>query len=110
MEVFAVYAIIETGGFQFRVEPDMKLSVPRMDAEEEATVRFDQVLLVSGDDGSVSVGTPLVENAFVEASVVRHFRGDKVEVFKRKRRKGYMRKTGHRQDLTEVLIQSINGG
>ena len=105
-----MYAIIETGGFQFRVEPDMKLSVPRMDAEEDSTVRFDSVLLVSGDDGKVSVGAPLVENAFVEASVVRHFRGDKIQVFKRKRRKGYMRKTGHRQELTEVLIQSINGG
>jgi large subunit ribosomal protein L21 len=110
MEVFPLYAIIETGGFQFRVEPDMKLSIPRMDADEEATVRFDSVLLVSGDDGKVSVGAPLVENAYVEASVIRHYRGDKIQVFKRKRRKGYMRKTGHRQDLTEVHIQTINGG
>jgi large subunit ribosomal protein L21 len=104
-----LYAIIETGGFQFRVEPEMKLSVPRMEAEEESNVRFDRVLLVSGDDGHVSVGTPLVENAFVEASVLRHFRGDKVEVFRRKRRKGFIKKTGHRQDLTEVLIRSISG-
>ena len=104
-----MYAIIETGGFQFRVEPEMKLTVPRMDAEEESTVRFDQVLLFSGKDGKVNVGTPLVQDAWVEASVLRHFRGDKVEIFKRKRRKGYMKKTGHRQDYTEVLIQSING-
>ena len=104
-----MYAIIETGGFQFRVEQDMKLSIPRMDADEESSVRFDQVLLISGDDGEVSVGTPHVENAWVEASVLRHFRGDKIQVFKRKRRKGYMKMTGHRQELTEVLIQSING-
>jgi large subunit ribosomal protein L21 len=104
-----LYAIIETAGFQFRVEPEMKLSVPRMEADEESTVRFDRVLLVSGDDGQVSVGTPLVENAYVEASILRHFRGDKVEVFKRKRRKGYIKKTGHRQDLTEVIIRSISG-
>ncbi len=105
-----MYAIIEAGGFQFHVEPEMKLTVPRMDADEESTIRFDRVLLISGEDGKVNIGAPLVEDAWVEASVLRHFRGKKVEVFKRKRRKGYMKKTGHRQDYTEVLIQSINGG
>ncbi len=110
MEVSALYAIIETGGTQFRVEPDMKLSVPRISAEENSTVKFDRVLFLSDDEGKAHIGAPHLEGASVEVLVVRHFRGKKVYVFKRKRRKGSMKKTGHRQGYTEIVVQSITPG
>lgn len=105
-----MYAIIETGGTQFRVEPDMKLSVPRIGAEENSTVKFDRVLFLSDDEGKAHIGAPHLESASVDVLIVRHFRGEKIHVFKRKRRKGSMKKTGHRQDYTEILVQSITLG
>ena len=102
-----MYAIVETGGFQFKVEPGMKLNVPRMEKEEGDTVELDRVLLVAdGDD--VEVGAPLVEGAIVKAEVLQHGRGKKITVYKRKRRKGYERTKGHRQDYSRIEIKSID--
>ena len=101
-----MYAIVEIAGQQFKVEKDQQIFVHRLDAEEGAKVDFDKVLLVD-NDGKVNVGAPAVEGAKVTAKVVSHVKGDKVLVFKKKRRKGYRVKNGHRQDLTEILIQKI---
>lgn len=104
-----MYAIIETGGFQFRVEPGMRLNVPKISSEEGASISLDRVMLLAdGDD--VAVGSPVVEGASVEATVLEHGRGGKITVYKRKRRKGYERTRGHRQDYTRIEIQSINRG
>ena len=104
-----MYAIIETGGFQFRVEPGMKLNVPRIPSEEGDSIVIDRVLLV-GEGDDVAVGTPLVEKSTVEAEVLEYGRGKKITVYKRKRRKGYEKKQGHRQDYTRIEIKSINRG
>ena len=104
-----MYAIIESGGFQFRIEPGMKLNVPRLTAEEGDSVTIDKVMLLA-DGEDVSVGSPLVEGASVEAQVLEHGRGGKITVYKRKRRKGYEKTTGHRQDYTRIEIKSINKG
>jgi len=101
-----MYAIVEIAGQQFKVEKDQMIFVHRLDAEEGSTLTFDKVYLV--DDGSqVQVGMPVVSGASVAARVVAHKRGDKVLVFKKKRRKSYQKMTGHRQDLTQVLIEGI---
>ena len=103
------YAIIRTGGLQFRVEPGQTLRIPNLAAEVGSSITFDEVLL--GSDGStVHAGTPLVPGAKVTAEVVRHGRGDKIVVFKFKRRKNYARKQGHRQPFTEVKINDITLG
>jgi large subunit ribosomal protein L21 len=105
-----MYAIIVTGGQQFRVEPGMRLSVPRLDGAEGSSISFDKVLLIGGDgEGELRIGTPTLEKALVEAQVVRQMRGPKLEIFHRKRRKGYEKKTGHRQELTEIRITGITG-
>jgi len=102
-----MYAIVEIAGQQFKVAQDQKLFVHRLDAKEGAKVSFDQVLLV--DDGKqVTVGAPAIAGASVEAKVVGHLKGDKVIVFKKKRRKGYRVKNGHRQALTELVIEGIS--
>jgi len=88
-----LYAIIETGGFQFKVEPGMKLNVPRIESGEGDSINLDRVLLV-GDGDDVEVGTPMIAGASVEAEVLEHGRGKKIIVFKRKRRKGYEKNTG----------------
>ncbi len=103
------YAIIRTGGFQFRAEPGKTLRVPTIEADVGATVTFDQVLLGSDGD-SVRAGEPLLDGASVSAEVVRHGRGPKIIVFKFKRRKNYRRKQGHRQNFTEVRINDITLG
>jgi large subunit ribosomal protein L21 len=103
-----LYAVIETGGLQYRVEPGMKLSVAKLDTGEGETVSFDKVMLVSGADG-VRIGTPLIAHAVVRAKVLSHVRGPKITVFHRKRRKGHEKRTGHRQDLTNVEITEIAG-
>jgi large subunit ribosomal protein L21 len=103
-----MYAIVEIAGQQFKVEAGKKIFVHRLDAEGGKEIDFDQVLLVD-DDGKVSVGTPLVSGITVQGKVVDHVRGDKVIVFKKKRKKGYRVKNGHRQDLTQVEILSIGG-
>lgn len=102
-----MYAIVEIAGKQFKAEPDATLFVPfHADANQGDTVTFDRVLLVGGD--APSVGTPVVEGASVEAEVLGHVRGDKVIVFKKKRRKRYRRTRGHRQNYTQIRITTVN--
>ena len=101
-----MYAIVEMAGQQFKVAKDQKVYVHRLQTEEGKKVTFDNVLLlVDGKD--VTIGAPAINGAAVEAKVVKHLRGDKVIVFKKKRRKGYKKKNGHRQSLTEIVIESI---
>ncbi|EAQ99786.1 50S ribosomal protein L21 [Maribacter sp. HTCC2170] len=101
-----MYAIVEMAGQQFKVAKDQKVYVHRLQTEEGKKVTFDNVLLL--DDGkNVTVGAPAIDGAAVEAKVVKHLRGDKVIVFKKKRRKGYAVKNGHRQSLTEIIVESI---
>jgi large subunit ribosomal protein L21 len=101
-----MYAIIRTGGKQFRAEPGKTLRIPSLAIEPGETVTFDEVLLGSSGD-AVQVGAPLVSGAAVTAEVVRHGRGEKIIIFKHKRRKNYRRKQGHRQGFTEVRINDI---
>ena len=101
-----MYAVVEIQGSQFKVEKDQKLFVNRIDAKEGSKISFDNVLLL--DDGKkVQVGKPNLSGASVEAKVVAHIKDDKVIVFKKKRRKGYKVKNGHRQPITEIIIQGI---
>ncbi|MCL6273985.1 50S ribosomal protein L21 [Muricauda sp. 2012CJ35-5] len=101
-----MYAIVEMAGQQFKVAKDQKVYVHRLQTEEGKKVTFDKVLLLE-DNGNVTVGAPVIEGAAVEAKVVKHLKGDKVIVFKKKRRKGYRVKNGHRQSLTEIVVESI---
>ena len=101
-----MYAIVDIAGQQFKVAKDQKVYVHRLDAKTGTKVSFDQVLLLY-DGGKVTVGAPAIANAPVEAKVVKHLKDDKVIVFKKKRRKGYRVKNGHRQSLTEIVIESI---
>jgi len=104
-----MYAIVEIAGQQFKVQKDQQVFVHRLQAEEGSKVSFDAVYLV--DDGkTVTVGAPSVEGAQVTAKVEKHLKGDKVIVFKKKRRKGYTKKNGHRQYLTSIVIDSITLG
>ena len=99
-------AIVKISGKQFKVAKDTKLFVNRIDAKEGSKVSFDDVLLI--DNGSkVIVGNPVVKDASVEAKVIKHLKDDKVIVFKKKRRKGYRVKNGHRQSLTEIIIEKV---
>jgi large subunit ribosomal protein L21 len=101
-----MYAIVEIAGHQFKVEKDQKVFVNRLATEEGKNVSFDNVLLLADGD-KVTVGAPAITGAQVGAKVLKHLKGDKVIVFKKKRRKGYRVKNGHRQSLTEILIESI---
>ncbi|MEQ9569279.1 MAG: 50S ribosomal protein L21 [Longimicrobiales bacterium] len=101
-----MYAVIKTGGKQFRAEPGRTLRVPSLDVDPGETVTFDEVLLASDGD-EVKVGAPSVDGASVTAEVVKHGRDKKVIVFKRKRRKGYRKKQGHRQGFTEIRIDEV---
>lgn len=101
-----MYAIVEIAGQQFKVAKDQKVFVHRLATEEGKKVTFDNVLLLD-NDGAVTIGAPAIDGAAVEAKVVKHLRGDKVIVFKKKRRKGYRVKNGHRQSLTEITIENI---
>jgi large subunit ribosomal protein L21 len=101
-----MYAVFQTGGKQFRAEPGIRLRIPTLVAEEGATVSFDEVVLAS-DGSAVSIGQPTVKGASVTAEVLRHGKDKKVIVFKRKRRKGYRKKQGHRQKFTEIRIAEI---
>ncbi len=101
-----MYAVFKTGGKQFRAEPGQRLRVPSLQAEAGSDIEFDEVLLASdGDD--VSVGTLLVDGATVKAEILRHGKDDKIIVFKRKRRKGYRKKQGHRQKFTEIRVDEV---
>ena len=101
-----MYAIVEMAGHQFKVEKDQRVFVNRLQTEEGKKVSFDNVLLI-GDGDKVTVGAPAIDGAQVGAKVLKHLKGDKVIVFKKKRRKGYRVKNGHRQSLTEIVIESI---
>jgi len=101
-----MYAVFKSGGKQFRAEPGARLKVPSLKAEEGETVTFEEVLL-TGDGDEVKVGSPVVDGASVKAEVVGHGRTRKIVVFKRKRRKGYRRKQGHRQGFTEIQVNDI---
>jgi large subunit ribosomal protein L21 len=101
-----MYAVLETGGKQYRVAAGDTLEVESLDVEAGQPFTFERVLLVN-NDGNVSVGSPLVGSAKVIADVVEHKRGDKKIAFKMKRRKGYHRTVGHRQELTVVKIKEI---
>ena len=103
-----MYAIVEIAGQQFKVETGKKIFVHRLEAEEGAQVQFDQVLLIE-EEGNITIGEPTIKDALIEGLVVDHPRGDKVIVFKKKRKKGYRVKNGHRQNFTQVEIVSING-
>ena len=105
-KLIKMYAIVEIAGQQFKVVKDQKLFVHRLADKEGSKVSFDKVFLL--DDGQkVSIGAPAITGASVEAKVVSHLKGDKVIVFKKKRRKGYRVKNGHRQSLTELVIEKI---
>ncbi|WP_417884856.1 50S ribosomal protein L21 [Zunongwangia sp.] len=101
-----MYAIVEIAGQQFKVAKDQKVFVHRLPGEEGDSVSFDKVLL-TGDGDNITVGAPAIEGALVGAKINRHLKGDKVIVFKKKRRKGYKVRNGHRQYLTEIVIESI---
>jgi len=101
-----MYAIVEIAGQQFKVQKDQKLFVHRLPQEEGETVTFDKVLLVANGD-KINIGAPAIEGAEVTAKILRHLKGDKIIVFKKKRRKGYRVKRGHRQYLTEIQIENI---
>lgn len=101
-----MYAIVEIAGQQFKVAKDQKVYVNRLAEDEGTKVSFDKVLLV-GDGDNVTLGAPAINGASVEAKVVKHLKGDKVIVFKKKRRKGYRKKNGHRQLLSEITIENI---
>lgn len=101
-----MYAIVEIAGQQFKVEEGKKIFVHRMDVAEGENIEFEKVLLLD-NDGVVSIGEPLIENTVVEGTVLSHVRGDKVIIFKKKRRKGYQKRSGHRQNFTHVEITAI---
>ena len=103
-----MYAIVEIAGQQFKVEKDKKLYVQLLEAKEGDSVDFEKVLLVD-NDGKVAVGTPTVKGAKVSAKVLEHVKGDKVMVFKKKRRKGYKTLNGHRQQFTQIQVETIVG-
>ena len=102
-----MYAIVEIAGQQFKIEKDQKLFVHRLQEDEGATVSIDKVLMV-GDGDNITLGAPAIEGAFAEAKVLGHLKGDKVIVFKKKRRKGYRKKNGHRQYMSQIQISSIS--
>ncbi|WP_369048125.1 50S ribosomal protein L21 [Tenacibaculum sp. UWU-22] len=101
-----MYAIVEIAGQQFKVAKDQKVYVHRLQEAEGSKVTFDNVMLIE-DKGNVTIGAPAIEGAAVTAKILGHLKGDKVIVFKKKRRKGYKKKNGHRQFLSEIQIESI---
>lgn len=101
-----MYAIVEIAGQQFKVEKGQEIFTHRLEGDLDAALEFDKVLLVD-NEGSISVGAPTVNGASVSAIIVAHLKGEKVIVFKKKRRKGYVVKRGHRQSLTKIRIEGI---
>jgi large subunit ribosomal protein L21 len=101
-----MYAIVEIAGHQYKVQKDQRIFVNRLKSEEGTKVDFDRVLLIE-DGGKINVGAPAIEGKKVTASVVKHLKGDKIIVFKKKRRKGYQKKNGFRPYLTELQIEKI---
>ncbi len=103
-----MYAVVDIAGQQFKVEKDRKIFVHRLSAEEGATVEFEKVLLLD-NEGDVKIGAPVLNGAKVTAKVLSHVKGDKVIVFKKKRRKTFKKKNGHRQYFTQIQIEEIVG-
>lgn len=103
---YPMYAIVEIAGQQFKVERGNKVYVHRLDANEGEKVEFDKVFLIE-NDGKISIGSPTVDGAKVAATIIEHVKGDKVIIFKKKRRKGYQKWNNHRQSLTQILIQGV---
>lgn len=103
-----MYAVIETGGKQYRVSTGDKLRLEKIHAEEGEQVSFDKVILLGKDDGPV-IGTPYIDGAVVTAKILEHGKDDKVIVFKYRRKKNYRKFRGHRQQFTSVVIEEING-
>ena len=103
-----MFAVIKTGGKQYKVAKDDVIKVERLAGEAGDNVQLDQVLAIASDDGAVSVGAPLLEGAVVSATLLEQARADKIIVFKKKRRQNYRRKAGHRQDLTVLRITDIS--
>ena len=101
-----MYAIVDIAGQQFKVKKDQKIFVHRLEGEPGNQVDFDRVLLID-NDSNVSVGAPVIQGAMISAKILEHLKGDKVIVFKKRRRKGYRVKNGHRQYLTQILIEDI---
>ncbi|MFC2125452.1 50S ribosomal protein L21 [Bacteroidota bacterium] len=101
-----MYAIVDIAGKQFKVTQDQQIFAPKMEGDAGASVEFDNVLLVD-NDGKVKVGSPVIKGAKVTAEILEHQKGDKVIVFKKKRRKGFKVKNGHRQEFTKLLIKDI---
>lgn len=101
-----MYAIVDIAGKQFKVQKDHYLYAPKMDGETGSSVKFENVLLIDSDN-KISVGTPILKGASVSGKILDEVKGDKEIVFKKKRRKGYAKKTGHRQKYTKVMIESI---
>jgi len=104
-----MYAVVKTGGKQYKVAPGEKLKIERIPADVGAEVTLDQVLMIVGEGDSVRLGQPIVSGAAVKATVVSQGRGEKVEIFKMRRRKHYQKHQGHRQNYTELRIDSIAG-
>jgi large subunit ribosomal protein L21 len=103
-----MYAIVEIAGQQFKVQKGRSIYTHRLEGDADAALASDQVkVLLVDNDGSISVGAPVVDGASISAKIVEHLKGEKVIVFKKKRRKGYKKKNGHRQYLTKVLIEDI---
>ena len=101
-----MYVIVEIAGQQFKVQKDQKLFVHRLQAEEGTEMSFDTVMLKDAD-GAITIGVPTIEGASVKATILKHLKGDKVLVFKKKRRKGYQKMNGHRQYLSQIQITEI---
>ena len=102
-----MYAIIECSGHQYKVEPQSTINVQRLHLDKGAAFTTDKVLLIAGEGSETKIGAPFVEGCTVKGTVVEHFRDKKIIVFKMKRRKGYRRKQGHRQEMTRLQINAI---
>ncbi len=101
-----MYAIVDIAGKQYKVSKDQYVYAPKLDAETGAILEFKNVLLID-NDSSISIGTPTIAGASISVKVLEHVKGDKLVVFKKKRRKGYAKRNGHRQQFTKVLIENI---
>lgn len=102
-----MYAIVDIAGKQYKVTKDQYVYAPKLDAEEGTTLEFKNVLLID-NDSTIAIGTPTVAGATISGKVLEHVKGDKLVVFKKKRRKGYAKRNGHRQQFTKLMIESIS--
>jgi len=105
-----MYAIVEIAGQQFKVGENRRIFVNRLETEEGTSIEFDKVLLVDNEEGDIKVGTPVVEGAKITANVLEHLKAQKIIVFKKKKRKGFQKKNGHRQALSQIQIEKIQIG